>query len=115
MKNFHTCHQKSRSDGDGLRGFTIELKMAEKIRLSIKQCLLGIAWRYTELSVAKTQIQLSIVKNNCKTYEYKRHRPAPRPWAVFSRAAPRAAPRAPFLVKICYFSPLVRPLVWHIW
>ena len=24
MKNFHTCHQKSRSDGDGLRGFTIE-------------------------------------------------------------------------------------------
>ena len=24
MKNFHTCHQKSLSDGDGLRGFTIE-------------------------------------------------------------------------------------------
>ena len=24
MKNFHTCHQKSRSDGDGLRGFAIE-------------------------------------------------------------------------------------------
>ena len=24
MKNFHTCHQKSRSDGDGLIGFTIE-------------------------------------------------------------------------------------------
>ena len=24
MKNFHTCHYKSHSDGDGLRGFTIE-------------------------------------------------------------------------------------------
>ena len=24
MKIFHTCHQKTRSDGDGLIGFTIE-------------------------------------------------------------------------------------------
>ena len=53
--------------------------------------------------------------NEFFTYEYKRHRPAPRLWAVFSRAAPRAAPRVAYLVKICYFSPLVRPLVWHIW
>ena len=29
MKNFHTCHQKSRSDGDGLRGFTIECFVAD--------------------------------------------------------------------------------------
>ena len=28
MKIFHTCHQKSRSDGDGLIGFTIELNWA---------------------------------------------------------------------------------------
>ena len=27
MKNFHTCHQKTRSDGDGLIGFTIERKV----------------------------------------------------------------------------------------
>ena len=26
MKIFHTCHQKTRSDGDGLIGFTIERK-----------------------------------------------------------------------------------------
>ena len=25
MKIFHTCHQKTRSDGDGLIGFTIEV------------------------------------------------------------------------------------------
>ena len=41
------------------------------------------------------------------TYEYKRHRPAPRPWAVFSRAAPRAAPHVAYLVKIYYFSPRI--------
>ena len=35
--------------------------------------------------------------------EYKRHRPAPRLWAVFSRGAPRVA----YLVKICYFSPRI--------
>ena len=29
MKIFHTCHQKTRSDGDGLIGFTIELGQAQ--------------------------------------------------------------------------------------
>ena len=30
MKIFHTCHQKNRSDGDGLIGFTIEMIVTQK-------------------------------------------------------------------------------------
>ena len=39
--------------------------------VNVKQSVLGIgmAWRYTELSVAKTQILLSTVTNNYKTYK----------------------------------------------
>ena len=56
---------------------TIVLKVVADVVLDVvlgvvfivKQCLLGIAWRYTELSVAKTQILLSTVTGNCKTYK----------------------------------------------
>ena len=41
MKNFHTCHQKTRSDGDGLIGFTIETQWgneSEQLRLEASKC-----------------------------------------------------------------------------
>ena len=48
---------------------TVTLFIVQGRGLMIKQSVLGLAWRYTELSVARTQLPLITVIDNCRTYK----------------------------------------------
>ena len=71
------------------RGITILIKKKTGITLGHVETVDDNILIFSILTASNETIDIAAI------YEYKRHRPAPRLWAVFSRAAPRA----PFLVK----------------
>ena len=70
MKIFHTCHQKNRSDGDGLIGFTIEKESARYLLTKIEQFskISGLEINRTKSECLLLDFELGIDKDEASLF-----------------------------------------------